>query len=878
MLSTNTQPNTRPRPPAQLRRSQNSALGSKDAQSPPPPPYEISSDVANDATPLHKRHLSVCSVSSNVDPSVIATAQMLGLNLEGAADQDRLLDEEYIRDKSKEELEKLLLKAEAVIRARERELSVAAAVGKQLLDTNLNLRTRHASIMSRTSPHPGFETPSRNSMASPPMSPLLPASSQPFRTPNQTHTRRLSTSPSQLAILSSQNEDLIQAVSKLQDETNAANVEGKQKLRKLEKEIAGLRAELDQSHQKNGELEERIDKVKSEHERQMEAQRLERETHTSGQRRDHPSSEEGSPGYQNYAPMESFTPSKRKGSVGVNSQTSTPESVPFPSAEAEVSRPNPHTGEPSPELTLLGQLLSKIQELEATNREILERYRDTDTRLRNASTRSNALTKFYDNLEDEMHADDEAGTFSADQSPLGASLSRSKGIMYSIHNQSAKSLRERGSPVSSLRGATEDLLSSHSSQTRRPPLSGLFDDPASSDQGDHLRVEAPTDDSDFEAHHNAPSGSGISNLDRLKLRPSASLLSRRRLRPKASLDTRSLKAHGNSSQLSLPAKSVRTSKSYHGLSKKEQGHASSQANARTLLSEMEDGLGDDAQPGTALSLLNLNLENNSDAELNESTIVQKSGEVDYTDESRLAQENQAVSAIRSALDFDKYGKPLEDGEHILPVGSLEGSPGETFFLLSRAVSARPNKWTPPVHRRRGLVQDSLSRMKQMALPSSMSLQLNPNGSRTDPWETEYPEDSETDANRRHTRRRSSSKTSKHGSARGSDDSRITRRRAAVSRLNRTALARADYATDQENHPIDEAAENVQDDNQLVELEAENMRHRDNLEANGWSRTLLEIWIILQAAIILVVFVYSMARRGPRAILDAAEVKRRPGRQ
>jgi len=32
---------------------------------------------------------------------------------------------------------------------------------------------------------------------------------------------------------------------------------------------------------------------------------------------------------------------------------------------------------------------------------------------------------------------------------------------------------------------------------------------------------------------------------------------------------------------------------------------------------------------------------------------------------------------------------------------------------------------------------------------------------------------------------------------------------------------------------------------------------------------------LQAAIILVVFVYSMARKGPRAILDAAEVRRRP---
>jgi hypothetical protein len=675
------------------------------------------------------------------------------------------------------------------------------------------------------------------------MSPLLPPSSLPFRTPNQTHTRRLSTSPSQLAILSSQNEELIQALSKLQDDTNAANVEGKQKLRKLEKEIAGLRAELDISHQKNGELEERIDKVKSEHDRQMEAQRLEREAQTASHRHAHLSSEEPSSEYQNFAPTEYSTPSKRKGSVGVNSQTSTPGSLPFPSTEANTdSHFSPSSGESSAQLALLGQLLAKIQELEATNREILDQYRDTDTRLRNASTRSNALQKFYDNLEDEMHADDEAGTFSADQSPIGASLSRSKGsslgIMYSIQNQSTKSLRERGSPVSSLRGAAEDLMAS---KNQRPPLTGLFDDPASSDQGDHLRVEAPTDDSDFEAHHNLPSGSVIPSIDRLKLRPSASLLSRRRLRPKGSFETRSLKAHGDSSQLSLPSKSVRPSKSYHGLSNKEKGRASSKVNPRSLLSEMEDGLENDGPSGATASLSKLNLDNNSEAEFDE---TQKPEEVDHTDESRLMQENQAVSAIRSALDFENYGKPLEEGEHILPVGSLEGSPGETFFLLSRAVSARPTKWTPPVHRRRGLVQDSLLRMKQMTLPSG-SLQGNPNGDRADPWETEYPEDSETDANRHHYRRRSSSKTSKHGSARGSDDSRVTRRRAAVSRLNRTALARSEYASDYENIRADEDAGDTHDNDQLVEFEAEKMNHQNDVEANGWGKTVLEIWIILQ---------------------------------
>jgi len=65
-----------------------------------------------------------------MDSSVAATAQLLGLELSsrapGAAEdgvdaeRERQKDEAYVREKSREELERLLLKAEAVIRARER--------------------------------------------------------------------------------------------------------------------------------------------------------------------------------------------------------------------------------------------------------------------------------------------------------------------------------------------------------------------------------------------------------------------------------------------------------------------------------------------------------------------------------------------------------------------------------------------------------------------------------------------------------------------------------------------------------------------------------------------------------------------------------------
>jgi len=65
-----------------------------------------------------------------MDASVAATAHLLGLDLpsrtpdaaEDGADSEmtREKDEAYVREKSREELERLLLKAEAVIRARER--------------------------------------------------------------------------------------------------------------------------------------------------------------------------------------------------------------------------------------------------------------------------------------------------------------------------------------------------------------------------------------------------------------------------------------------------------------------------------------------------------------------------------------------------------------------------------------------------------------------------------------------------------------------------------------------------------------------------------------------------------------------------------------
>lgn len=64
---------------------------------------------------------------------------------------DLSIDENWIGDLSREELEKLLFESRQIIKERERDLGIAAAIGKALLDKNISLRNRHEGIVSRFS-------------------------------------------------------------------------------------------------------------------------------------------------------------------------------------------------------------------------------------------------------------------------------------------------------------------------------------------------------------------------------------------------------------------------------------------------------------------------------------------------------------------------------------------------------------------------------------------------------------------------------------------------------------------------------------------------------------------------------------------------------
>lgn len=661
----------------------------------------------------------------------------------------------------------------------------------------------------------------------------------PGNTGSSRHSRRLSTTPAQLAILNKQNEELLSTLANIQDETTAADLEGKQKLRKLEKEIAGLRSELESSHQKNNELETKIDTVQAEQEHQRQRSKDIDLTSLSGSKATLKEEEEpnslGS-SFPNFAPL-STTPLKKafeRQAVGHSESEPRPKLVAFPSSEQVETQP-------SAEYLLLSRLLSKIEELEHTNRQILARHRETDSRLRNVTSRSDALQKVYATLEDEMEndmlhldADDEFEEgllspqpgFSPGQYDSGGM--HALGVVFEPPDESSferePSLRDRGSPVPSIHRTESGLtpmISSNSlrSKRSRKTLSPrLFDntveDSSSAYTSSHFRRDDPDseEEPDFQGDSSLLAGKAFKSMSRLRPRASTTSMgsTKRKLRQKPSLD-------GRASTSSLaPRKSIRSSASYQGL--REQP---TQINEMTLINTRGDTLWNEIKALADDDIEDIEaVDRTIDSILYEhtgrsSTSVQGDPPVgdeeeDYQEVAR--KENGAVAAIRQALDPRNAGKPLNEDEHILPVGSLEGSPGESFFLISHAVAARPTKWTA-----------------------------------TSPKSSPY-----LDAAARH-RRRVEPADERKSNARadalyGPDGGSMTfgRRADALERLNEAAQDRTGPNTYAGSNRGDRQRDELGNDSRSGTLTRNGRKRRDdNQVQEGWGQTLLELWIILQ---------------------------------
>ncbi|PWN51164.1 hypothetical protein IE53DRAFT_61261 [Violaceomyces palustris] len=319
---------------------------------------------------------------TEVEDSSVLEHDEEGAGLGEPEDEDVLdtsLDRDWVGALGRDELEALLMQANQVIKERERDLGIAAAIGKALLEKNISLRSKHHGIMHRIASstsifmgddsiasthqaapprHPPYSPPTTdiditsqsghsrsnsvdddtpiasaheedyfkgaaldNSTASKtstlaglPASPVAKKASRDFESntyrnrhsPSVQSPSRQPWSPSsagliasqpaspsesivsysrvskydserkgsktsrsrpsmtfiqaaeaqrQLASLSEQNEALLQQLSELQSEAERAKKEGGKKLKRLNQEIGGLKAELEAATKRNDELE-----------------------------------------------------------------------------------------------------------------------------------------------------------------------------------------------------------------------------------------------------------------------------------------------------------------------------------------------------------------------------------------------------------------------------------------------------------------------------------------------------------------------------------------------------------------------------------------------------------------------------------------------
>ena len=824
---------------------------------------------------------------------------------------------------------------------------MAAAVGKQLLEANLELRQRHTSLISKYPAPPSSVTPSSIPFpgAEPSWIPELDAASPvtASRTPTlsraPSHSRRFSVTPQALAALSEHNTDLLAQLTQIEDETSRANLDGKRKLRQLEKEITGLRAELDFAQERNGELEEQIENA--EHVKQMDDKKREREAKLKALRAR--ASTATGEGVKDYAPAHPFsgspipaikTPKRRIPTTQTEGGSSDKEETPLITSRAVLdfedglSSPGPRPTSLGPvsagEFAVISQLLAKIEELEKANREMVAASRDRDERLRKVTEEANVIRQAYENLEeDEADDEDEAAAAMRSMVFKRAAALRSSGSSGSLGRRLR---RDRGQSTPSLRGKGKEqerlsiLGTPKSGKTRRALSRSLFEPPSTRDEGEQADSEDADDVNTSRRRPHSRSGSGdktpqlrfvTTSVDDLssefsiaedgyqrrftKMPPSPMMNKLRLASPRDALDLDLTFNNSGLSPLSMEGFTFHTSSPPPNSSSVPRSLQSTVSRRSLLLQGHTLGseLGSEFGEGWSASAIKDELLFDDDS-LVDGDEEQINPDPNFSGSSSQAPlaieflENPAVSAIRAALDPRNQGKLLQQDEHILPLGSLAGTPGETFFLLEHAVQARPTVWKEPNAERVKLALLERSRGHR-ALPSSADVEAEGAEEKNeDPWADKYEE--------------SGFEQSEVKDAKGNKDRSYSnverptmeernrswkRREAAKGRLERTAARRLslipgaggtfDPNPNKERQKALATIEELDGDKRLVKKRKDTkddavMMRGEGVTAN-LSKTIVELWILLQAIVVIVVFVYSMARRGPRAILDAAEVRR-----
>lgn len=351
------------------------------------------------------------------------------------------------------------------------ELSWTSAVCKSLYQDNSVLKTKHEALLSRLPISPstsGIPSPSPSPLQHTPF--LSVSASEPEFLNNSfsgtqrkrsfRHTRRVSVTPGELAQLADQNSELLNKLESLESEAEQADLAGKRKLKKLEREIQGLREELDRTQARSREIEEKAKRSVADPSQEAEARKKEREERVKVLRHRTESEAFGEPAtpLRDFAPGGALATESRPRRALVHRHTSpvlpkTPaptlklctkpgihDSVPsavlpdlgasspfrFPSVshsplsaslDLEDAQLEGSPSREEQEYSVISQLLEKIQELEETNTQIASQQRDTGERLRAAQRDTESIRRLYDCLDDNPDVDLQIVIEDANQDP-----------------------------------------------------------------------------------------------------------------------------------------------------------------------------------------------------------------------------------------------------------------------------------------------------------------------------------------------------------------------------------------------------------------------------------------------------------------------------
>ena len=782
------------------------------------------------------------------------------------------------------------------------ELSLAANLGKTLLETNEALKLRHDALLSRL-PVMQFQASTHSSAPRAAAKPKrsqsdawstdddVPASALHSRSASiissicgsPTHSRtnslnnslahrgrpvrRISASPSALLALSETNSELIAELTRLRASTDSAQIEGARRLRKLEREIGGLKAELDATQRTNAELEERV-KEQLDEERKREREERLRKLRLANDAPDQDSDRE----IRDFAPqghgvdawdsvptphLARRVPSPIDTDVTLESEREeTYSGYDASVSSATSSRSASYLGTISPgEYAVVTQLYRKVEELQEANAELGAHNRIVHERLARAERDALEIKRVYDEIGEEMGVEADA-----EMSDIGGDVRASVGGMETPTSlQSPRTVRsvtpkagswkyrsKNGSGVmdhfseetptksrTGSRGLGNKHMYKRTLRSRKPLTDTLFAPPKEDDAGSTPSI--------ILVPYHSPRSRSRSSKGKGKAKPK-SVVSR----PPSPFDAFGIHQdvfHSSraSSGTGLEARSASSSSylstsSYASLAR----YAGRRHPRRSLGSELGDEFGADWGMGRPDISRHSTLFD--DESLRAENITYNDNDAEGGEEGEEEEEEDpALAALRDALSPPNAGRLLEEDEHILPVGALRSSPGEAFQIVSHAVTVRPNRWLETDDRHiRGPGPRGILMHHAFFAPHGAEAE--------DPWETtRYPDIEPSDDDR--------------GAATGtwSVHAHTCRRERALERMASTRRA-------SHGEGLLALVQASQDPS------AERKPHQAFTLAEMVKRTstdaVIELWIFLQFVVVICTFLYTMTRRGPREVLGA----------